>query len=321
MNKCFGLQIIFEFVDGPYGGGNQFLKALAACLDSRGALARSPKDATAFLCNSHHEYARMNKLHHRYPGMPVVQRVDGPISLITNVDDPREKQVHQIANLADGFIFQSRFSFDANIEFGFPLRGKPYMIVHNAPDSAIFPTTPVRLSTEQDTKLRIVATSWSGNPQKGFDVYEWLDNNLDFDKYEMCFIGNTPVKFKNISLIPPVDSSSLSRLLKEYHIYITASLNDPCSNALIEAIHCGLVPVARNSGGHPELVGNPRLLFNKPEEIPRILALFEGGGVQYSSSLPDIERVTTQYVDFIGSVLPSYVPTGCLQRLRSYFPF
>jgi len=88
------------------------------------------------------------------------------------------------------------------------------------------------------TKVKLIASSWSNNWRKGFDIYRFLDENLDFSKYEMTFVGNSPVKFKNIKQIPPVESRDLAELLRTHHIYITASQNDPCSNSLIEALSC-----------------------------------------------------------------------------------
>ena len=50
---------------------------------------------------------------------------------------------------------------------------------------------------------------------KGFKYLKYLDDNLDFDKYKMNFIGNTPVKFKNINIIPPVKSKELGKRIRQ----------------------------------------------------------------------------------------------------------
>jgi glycosyltransferase involved in cell wall biosynthesis len=56
-------------------------------------------------------------------------------------------------------------------------------------------------------------------------------------------------------------------LLRNHDIYITASKNDPCSNALIEALSCGLPAIYYEDGGHPELVKAGGLAFRTEEEI------------------------------------------------------
>jgi glycosyltransferase involved in cell wall biosynthesis len=60
-------------------------------------------------------------------------------------------------------------------------------------------------------------------------------------------------------------------LLRAHDVYVAPSRNDPCSNALLEALACGLPAVYRRSGGHPELVGEGGLGFSSPEELPAVL--------------------------------------------------
>ncbi|MCB0080983.1 MAG: hypothetical protein KDE47_08645, partial [Caldilineaceae bacterium] len=45
----------------------------------------------------------------------------------------------------------------------------------------------------------------------------------------------------------------------------------PCSNALIEALACGLPALYFDDGGHPELVDQGGLPFRNCEEIPHQL--------------------------------------------------
>ena len=54
-------------------------------------------------------------------------------------------------------------------------------------------------------------------------------------------------------------------------MYLAASRDDPCSNALLEALACGLPAVFLRSGGHPELVGEAGLGFDEAEELPPLL--------------------------------------------------
>ena len=59
--------------------------------------------------------------------------------------------------------------------------------------------------------------------------------------------------------------------LRRNDVYLAPSRNDPCSNALLEALASGLPAVYRASGGHPELVGDAGMPFDEPEEIPAAL--------------------------------------------------
>ena len=152
-------------------------------------------------------------------------------------------------------------------------------------------------------KIRLVSTSWSNNPRKGFDTYKWLDNNLDWDRFEYTFVGNTPadLEFENIKHVPPVPSQELATKLKANDIFITASRNDPCSNAVIEALSCGLPTLYFNDGGHPELVEYGGLGFNNKEEIltqlDRLVTNYEL--FQNLISIPTLDEITDKYLSLL----------------------
>src|SRR3546814_14910554 len=87
----------------------------------------------------------------------------------------------------------------------------------------------------------------------------------------MRFIGQSPIAFLNISHIPPLTTAELTAQYRESDIFITASRNDPCSNALIEALHCGLPAIAKRDGGHPEIIGKGGALIDDVRQVPTLL--------------------------------------------------
>lgn len=258
------VHICFGFKNGPWGGGNQFLKNLRNYLKENKLYTNSYKKADVILFNSHHRLIKILMLKLLYPKKTFVHRLDGPIYYIRNKDKYKDKYIHFINRIiADVSIFQSRFSYMKNVKLGYKPRIKD-AIIYNVTDKKIFNTKGKESSGK---KIRLVASSWSNNMNKGFDVYDYLDKNLDFSKYDMTFIGNSPIKFKNIKMIGPLNSEDLAKELKEYDIYVTASKKDPCSNSLIEAIQCGLIPIALHDGGHPELLRYRNTFKNKEEFI------------------------------------------------------
>ena len=64
---------------------------------------------------------------------------------------------------------------------------------------------------------------------------------------------------------------ALADVLRRSDVYLATSRDDPCSNALLEALACGLPAAFLASGGHPELVGEAGLPFGSPEELPSVL--------------------------------------------------
>jgi len=194
----------------------------------------------------------------------VIHRIDGTIYL-SRSDMSFDKLCFDLNKiLANITVIQSGWSFSEICKLGY--RPVNPIIIPNASDSTIF-----NLNTKSSfcsSKPKLISTSWSDNMLKGFEIYSWLDRNLDFNRYEYSFVGRSPVKFKNINIIPPKNSSDLANTLRQYDIYITASKIDSCSNAVIEAMSCGLPCIYHDSSGHPELVGFGGIPFLKAEEIP-----------------------------------------------------
>jgi glycosyltransferase involved in cell wall biosynthesis len=87
----------------------------------------------------------------------------------------------------------------------------------------------------------------------------------------LTFAGRTQSTFERIRVVGPLASEHLAELLREQDVYLAPSRDDPCSNALLEALACGLPAAFLESGGHPELVGEGGLGFDSPEELPDVL--------------------------------------------------
>ena len=107
--------------------------------------------------------------------------------------------------------------------------------------------------------MRLIASSWSDNPRKGVGILQWLDRRPDPRAFELTFLGNTQVTFERIRVVAPVPSVRVAEILRAHDVYLAPSRDDPCSNALLEALACGLPAAYLRSGGHPELVDPSRL--------------------------------------------------------------
>ena len=181
-------------------------------------------------------------------------------------------------------------------------RSKYEAVIYNAVDPNIF--NKIDRKKFNKDEIKIIATSWSPNWAKGFDIYKYLDVHLDFSKYKMAFVGNSPIKFKNIKWIKPVPSKKIAVLLKENDIYITASKNDPCSNSLIEALSCGLAVVALGDGGHPELIQKGGELFEGKKDVIKMIQKVVKNYNSYLSKIPFflIKKTAQEYYQFAGKI-------------------
>jgi len=103
--------------------------------------------------------------------------------------------------------------------------------------------------------------SWSDNPAKGFDILSFLDKNLDLTRYNLTFIGNTKIPLNNTTHKLITDRWMLAEEIRKHDVYVNASMVEACSNALIEALACGLVSVNRETIFNRELLGEDSIYF------------------------------------------------------------
>jgi glycosyltransferase involved in cell wall biosynthesis len=206
------------------------------------------------------------------------------------------------ARLAAATIIQSSWCFRRVLEMGFkPVRP---MIITNGVDGEIFHSRG-RAPFDPNRKIRLISASWSDNPRKGGPVYKWLDEHLDWNRFEYTFVGQTQERFTRIKHVPAVPSEELADLLRQHDIYITASERDPCSNSLVEALACRLPAVYLNDGGHPEIVGLGGLPFEKREEIPAQLERIITHYHQFQSviCIQTIDEIAKTYLNVIKQML------------------
>lgn len=296
--KQSDISIFHEFNPSPTGGGHQFMRALWGEFIRRNYnIENNSISATCRVClfNSFNfDFKRLKSFYRTNCYM--VHRVDGPISIYRGWDDGTDHQIWKInQSLADATIFQSNYSFNKYQEMG--LFFKFPFVIRNSSDPEIFHERG-RLPFGLNRKIRLISASWSDNPNKGAATYKWLDNHLDWNRFEYTFIGRSKIAFDRIKMIPPVPSIALAGLLRQHDIFIIASHHDPCSNALIEALSCGLPAIFRNSGGHREIVGKGGFGFDSENQIPDLLnrLIKEYETRQANIILPSLSIVADQYL-------------------------
>jgi glycosyltransferase involved in cell wall biosynthesis len=296
------LALFHEFAPPPTGGGHQFLRALLRELSGRGVeveLNRVSGGTPVCLFNSFNfDFARLRRF--ARSELRLVHRVDGPIGVYRGFDDGTDARIAELNRaLAHATIFQSRYSLERHLELGYELADP--VVIPNAVDPAIFhpPTTREALD---GGRVRVIASSWSDNPRKGAETLAWVERHLDFDRFELTFVGRSTQPFERIRHAGAVGSHAVAELLRGHDLYLAPSRDDPCSNALLEALACGLPAAYRDSGGHPELVGEGGLPFREDEELPEVLERLaaEIEERRAAISVPAIADVATRYLETLG---------------------
>ena len=296
-----------KFTPPPWGGGNQFMLALKAqaermgfetCINGEG-LDRGVQVAGHVVNSVQFDMERFRAMVE--PGsVRVVHRIDGPISVLRGTSESLDQDracFEFNATYACATVIQSWHTVRELAQLGFaPVRP---VLFHNASDPTIFRAMGEHRPPGE--KLKVVASCWSPSPGKGAAFYEWMGWNLPREHFELTFVGNCPTKLPNWSVLPPLASDRLADLLRAHDLFVTASRNDPCSNALIEAMSCGLPVLYLESGGHPELTSFGGLPFRLPSDIPGALRRLREHHAIYRALLTpaSMAEVCRQYMDLI----------------------
>jgi glycosyltransferase involved in cell wall biosynthesis len=300
--RAADISMFHDFVPPPYGGGNQFLWGLRRELERRQWRVEtntvSPVTRACVFNSFNFDFDRLRMM--KRDGCRMVHRVDGPIAAYRGVDEGLDQRIWQLNHeLADATVFQSEYSRGKHDEMGLTFRSP--RVIPNAADPAIF-NAEGRAPFLTGPRARLIASSWSNNPNKGADVYAWLDEHLDFSRYEFTFLGRSAAPFKNIRLVPPVASEGVAAELRTHDVFVIASRNEPCSNALVEALSCGLPVVYLDSGSHGEIVGAAGLPFRNAAEVPGLLdrIVREHAAFAARVSAPRLADVADQYLTVMG---------------------
>jgi len=307
--RTIDLALFHDFAPAPAGGAHQSLRALEGELRRRGVrianntLAPSTR---AVLFNSFNfDFDRLRTLARRASRARLVHRVGAVTSLYRGFDDGTDARVAAInRELADATIAISHATVDMYRSIGVELV-HPH-VVYNPCDDAVFNSVG-REPFSRERKTRVIATSWSDNPRKGGPTYAWLEEHLDWDRYEFTFVGNASEPLRRARHIPPVPSGELAALLRAHDVYVTATEHDAYSNALVEALSCGLPAIYLDSGGSAEAVKEAGFGFSDREEIPSLLdrLVDEYEDRQARISLPSLAEVADGYLAVLG--LDEYV--------------
>jgi glycosyltransferase involved in cell wall biosynthesis len=270
------LAVFHEFKPPPYGGGNQFLLALVGEIERRGLSVETNRlsgGTPACLFNSFNfDFERIRRFARE--GVRMVHRVDGPIAVYRGFDDGTDLRILRINNdLATATVFQSQWSLEKHRELGLVMREPT--VIRNTVDPGIF-HPPAFHDPLDGRPLRVVSTSWSDNPRKGADILRWLDTHHDPARVQLTFVGNTHAVFERIRSMAAVPSRELAEVLRAHDVYLATSRDDPCSNALLEGLACGLPAAYLRSGGHPEVVGDGGIGFDDAAELPDVLDQLRG---------------------------------------------
>ena len=268
--------------DGPWGGGNLFFKNFVTHFRNKGHNVinnLSEKDIDIILLTDPRKESESSSFTHKdiYKYLKYINPNTIVVHRINECDERKStngvNSFYLNANkVADYTVFVSSWIKDIYKSFGMNIDKSK--VILGGGDSDIFNKNK-KSKWNGNEKLKIVTHHWSSNENKGFEIYQELDSMLDNELFEFTYIGNLPssINLKNTIVINPIHGKNLSDELKNHHLYITASKNEPSGNHHIEAAQCGLPILYLNSGGIPEYCEGFGISYNKQNLRKKIIEI------------------------------------------------
>ena len=260
-------------VEGPWGGGNNFVKAIHKYAPEYGytPVSKFDKDIDViFMIDPRYDNLRISineiAAYKKWkPNTKVIYRINecDQRKGLKNDIDPIITASSKVTDLC---IFISQWIKDYHVSQNWLCENNK--IIYSGTNKLHF----CKRNKINNGKINLVTHHWSDNINKGHEIYvkldEWVKNNPD---YTFTYIGRTKANFKNTKLIPPTFGEDLGKKLSKYDVYISASKYDPGPNHIIESLACNIPTYAlNNSGGAAEMVGNDHL-YDNFENLEKIL--------------------------------------------------
>ena len=261
--------------DGPWGGGNLFAINLREYLIDNGydvVTNLEDNDIDLILLTEPRKTSESSAFTH-IDILKYRQFVKNDVVVVHRINECDERKNSNYVNqylieankVADATVFVSSWLKDLFINNG--LENNNLKVILSGANNEIF-NRENDIHWDSLSRVKFTTHHWGANWNKGFEIYQKLDELLSTKKYsdkvDFTYIGNLPAKFKfkNSTVVQPISGKPLADKIKEHHIYITASLNEPSGNHHIEAAQCGLPLLFIDSGGIPEYCEGFGVKFN-----------------------------------------------------------
>ena len=262
-------------VNGPWGGGNNFVKALHEYSSMHGFTpvnTFSEDIDLIFMVDPRYDELgiSLNEIaaYKQYrPSTKIVYRInecDKRKGLVNDIDP----LIRSVSNVSDMCIFISDWIKDYHISEGW---GCPRnWVIYSGTNKDHFISRPD--DRIKNGKINIVTHHWSDNPFKGLDIYQqlgkWIEDNPE---YTFTYIGRSQSAIANTNMIPPTFGSDLGKKLSRHDVYVSASRFDPGPNHIIESLACNIPTYAYiEGGGACEMVG-PQHVYTDFSHLTRML--------------------------------------------------
>jgi len=245
---------------GSWGGANQWASQLARYLHFCGYQVRHdlrhPVDCivmthTGLSAGTSFQHGDVAEYRKRHPGVPCIQRIND--NDVRKGSDRVDAYLSEANTVADHTVFVSAWLRDYHAARWFDT-SRSHSVIEPGADPAVFHPLGNRPPRPGEA-FRIVTHHWSPHWLKGFDVYRDIDDAIADGRlkgFELWIIGRWPdeLHWKTARTFPPASGHTLAGLLRQCHLYVTASRDEPGAMHPVEGIQCGLpIVLHKETGG------------------------------------------------------------------------
>ena len=304
-------------VKGPWGGASAFAAQFAAVLERYGCEVRfdlrkrvdaiviiDPRDN---LMTKPIGLKEIKAYKDANPKVKILHRV--------NECDQRkgtsfmDSLLEETNEIADYTVFISSWLRDYFSARWFDLN-KPNSLIYNGADPAAFHPIGSSVWREGET-MKLVTHHWSDNPMKGFSVYKAIDDliaNGNLHGFELHVIGRWPkdIVWRVAKTAPAAHGRALAEQLRQCHLYVTASLWEPCGMHHVEGAQCGLPLIYHQDGGGIVEAGQKYGIGFK-DDVKDVLVeareLYSVLRKRVLESMPNGDRMANEYAHVIQMML------------------
>jgi glycosyltransferase involved in cell wall biosynthesis len=250
---------------GSWGGANQWIGQLSAFLRFAGYDVRydlqKPVDAivlthTGLSAGVSFTAEDVQGFKNRFASVPCLHRInDNDIRKGTGEMDAALAAANSVA---DHTVFVSEWLREYHSGRWFDAT-RPHSVIEPGADPSVF--HPFGNVPPMETgPMRLVTHHWSDHWSKGFDVYAEIDEAIAGGKipgFELWIIGRWPrdLVWKTARTFPPSSGPALAALLRQCHLYISASRHEPGAMHPVEGLQCGLPLIYHEDSGGTVMLG------------------------------------------------------------------
>ena len=285
-------------VQGPWGGGNLFIRAIHDLAPEFGYTVAETLDADVNVILM--VDPRENELGPSWEELKAFKQQHPSVSLLHRINecDARkntnfmDELLRNCSQFTDASIFVSNWIRSHHLARGW--HSPNNYVIQNGVNKQHFRPN----SKRNDGRIHLVTHHWSNNPLKGFDIYDKLDRWIaDRDDFTFTYIGRDNQSFRHTTVLPPLSGQALGEELGCYDVYISGSRYDPGPNHILESLGCQLPTyVHTEGGGCVEFAGKDHV-FDNFDNLVKILE---------AKQFPTNSGVKTE---FLGRISPTLLRT------------